>query len=167
MKGDNEQCPTEAGKLESREAKVSITGAGDATVWAHDSVDVKIVGSGDVSYYGDAKLSKSVMGSGSAEHEADAQAVGTAIAEAEANLLTGGPMPMVAVWLLSISNGSPWAVVALCASLNLISLIAILWGPETRGIDMNQTDSLAVLAGTEDAPSSGAVNATARFGDSR
>lgn len=72
---------------------------------------------------------------------------GSALAYTGANLLTGGPMPMVSVWLLSISNGSPWAVVALCAVLNLISLAAILIGPETRGIDMNRTDSTHVLTG--------------------
>lgn len=72
---------------------------------------------------------------------------GSALAYTGANLLTGGPMPMVSVWLLSISNGSPWAVVALCAVLNVISLIAILSGPETRGIDMNRTDSTQKLAG--------------------
>jgi MFS family permease len=92
---------------------------------------------------------------------------GSALAYTGANLLTGGPMPMVAVWLLSISNGSPWAVVALCASLNVISLIAILWGPETRGIDMNRTDSAAMLAGAEAEPAASAVNATTHLGNSR
>ena len=35
-----------AGKLAVRQAKVSIAGSGDATLWAKDSLDVKIVGSG-------------------------------------------------------------------------------------------------------------------------
>lgn len=92
---------------------------------------------------------------------------GSALAYTGANLLTGGPMPMVAVWLLSISNGSPWAVVALCASLNLISLIAILWGPETLGIDMNRTDPASRLAAGEGAAPVNAIDSRSRLGDSR
>ena len=53
-----------AGKLEARQAKVSIAGSGDATLWAKEGLDVKIVGSGDVRYYGDPAVSKTVMGSG-------------------------------------------------------------------------------------------------------
>jgi len=46
---------------------------------------------------------------------------GSALAYTGANLLTGGPMPIVAVWLLSKFNGSPWAVVGVCVVLNLLS----------------------------------------------
>ena len=66
---------------------------------------------------------------------------GSALAYTGANLLTGGPMPIVAVWLLSKFNGSPWAVVGVCVVLNLLSLVMILSGPETRGIDMNRVDA--------------------------
>ena len=66
---------------------------------------------------------------------------GSALAYTGANLLTGGPMPIVAVWLLSKFNGSPWAVVGVCVALNLLSLLMIMWGPETRGIDMNRVDT--------------------------
>jgi MFS family permease len=66
---------------------------------------------------------------------------GSALAYTGANLLTGGPMPIVAVWLLSKFNGSPWAVVGVCVVLNLLSLLMIMWGPETRGIDMNRVDT--------------------------
>ena len=46
-------------------------------------------------------------------------------------------MPMIAVWLMSQSNNSPWPLVTLCAVINLISLTMILVGLETRGIDLN------------------------------
>ncbi len=65
---------------------------------------------------------------------------GSALAYTGANLLTGGPMPILAVWLVSIFNGSPWPVVAVCVALNVLSLLMILTGPETRGIDMNRVD---------------------------
>ena len=65
---------------------------------------------------------------------------GSALAYTGANLLTGGPMPLVAVYLVSVFNGSPWGVVAVCVVLNLVSLVMILSGPETRGIDMNRVD---------------------------
>ncbi|WP_341520146.1 MFS transporter [Pseudomonas sp. G.S.17] len=62
---------------------------------------------------------------------------GSALAYTGANLLVGGPMPMIAVWLMSQSGNSPWPLVALCAVINLISLAMIVIGPETRGIDLN------------------------------
>jgi MFS family permease len=70
---------------------------------------------------------------------------GSALAYTGANLLTGGPMPLIAVYLVSLFNGSPWGVVAFCVVLNLISLTMILIGPETRGIDMNRIDSPAEI----------------------
>ena len=66
---------------------------------------------------------------------------GSALAYTGANLLTGGPMPLVAVYLVSVFNGSPVGVVAVCVGLNVLSLLMILTGPETRGIDMNRVDS--------------------------
>jgi MFS family permease len=66
---------------------------------------------------------------------------GSALAYTGANLLTGGPMPLVAVYLVSAFNGSPWGVVAVCVVLNIVSLVMILSGPETRGIDMNRVDA--------------------------
>jgi len=70
---------------------------------------------------------------------------GSALAYTGANLLTGGPMPLIAVYLVSVFNGSPWGVVAFCVVLNLISLTMILIGRETRGIDMNRADSSAEI----------------------
>jgi len=66
---------------------------------------------------------------------------GSALAYTGANLLAGGPMPVLAVWLFSICNGSPWGVVAVCVVYNVISLIAILTAPETLGIAMNRVDA--------------------------
>jgi MFS family permease len=73
---------------------------------------------------------------------------GSALAYTGANLIAGGPMPVLAVWLFSICNGSPWGVVGVCVAFNVISLIAILTAPETLGIDMNRTDPAAKLSGT-------------------
>jgi MFS family permease len=74
---------------------------------------------------------------------------GSALAYTGANLLAGGPMPVVAVWLLSAFNGSPWGIVGVCVALNLLSLVMILIGPETRGVDMNRSDSVAEILGSE------------------
>lgn len=63
---------------------------------------------------------------------------GSALAYTGANLLIGGPMPMIAVWLMSQYDNSPWPLVSLCAAINLISLAMIAIGPETRGVDLNQ-----------------------------
>ena len=72
---------------------------------------------------------------------------GSALAYTGANLVAGSPMPVLAVWLLSIGNGSPWGVVAVCVAFNVISLIAIVTAPETRGIDMNRVDDAPGVAG--------------------
>jgi MFS family permease len=72
---------------------------------------------------------------------------GSALAYTGANLIAGSPMPVLAVWLLAVCDGSPWGVVAVCVAFNVISLIAILAGPETLGIDMNRVDSAARLSG--------------------
>ena len=71
---------------------------------------------------------------------------GSALAYTGANLVAGSPMPVLAVWLLSLGNGSPWGVVAVCVAFNLISLIAIVTAPESLGIDMNRVDDAARLA---------------------
>jgi len=75
---------------------------------------------------------------------------GSALAYTGANLIAGGPMPVVAVWLLSVCNGSPWGVVAVCVAFNLISLAMILTAPETRGIDLNRAEAPGNMAA--DAP---------------
>jgi MFS family permease len=71
---------------------------------------------------------------------------GSALAYTGANLLVGGPMPMIAVWLMSQSGGSPRPLVSLCAAINLISLAMIVIGPETRGVDLNNVSTPAAEA---------------------
>jgi len=51
--------------LESREAKVGISGSGDVDVWATEILVASVSGSGDVRYRGEPKVTKSVAGSGS------------------------------------------------------------------------------------------------------
>ena len=68
---------------------------------------------------------------------------GSALAYTGANLVAGGPMPVLAAWLVSIAGGSPWGAVALCVAWNVLSLIMILTARETRGIDMNRVDAAA------------------------
>lgn len=72
---------------------------------------------------------------------------GSALAFTSASLFAGGPIPVVATWLLHLGNGSPWALVALVAALNIPSFCMIAIGPETAGIDMNRLDSAAEIAG--------------------
>ncbi|HSS01785.1 MAG TPA: MFS transporter [Kofleriaceae bacterium] len=66
---------------------------------------------------------------------------GSALAYTGANLVAAGPMPVLAVWLFAICNGSPWGIVAVCVAYNAISLVAIVTAPETRGIDMHRIDA--------------------------
>lgn len=80
---------------------------------------------------------------------------GSALAYTGANLVAGGPMPVLAVWLFSVCNGSPWGVVAVCVVFNVISLVMILTARETRGIDMNRTDSAAAVTGEADFAAAG------------
>jgi MFS family permease len=71
---------------------------------------------------------------------------GSALAYTGANLIAGGPMPVLAVWLFSVCHGSPWGIVAVCATFNLISLIAIATASETRGIDLDRASARPPLA---------------------
>lgn len=66
---------------------------------------------------------------------------GSALAYTGANLLVGGPMPMIAVWLMSQYDNSPWPLVSLCAAINLVSLAMIAIGPETRGVDLHHVQA--------------------------
>ena len=75
----------------------------------------------------------------------------SALAFTGASLFAGGPIPIVATWLLNLSNGSPWALVALVGTLNVISFCMIAIGPETAGVDMNRLDSVDEVAGNQHA----------------
>lgn len=72
---------------------------------------------------------------------------GSALAFTGASLFAGGPIPVVAAWLLHLANGSPWPLVALVGALNILSFCMIAIGPETAGIDMNRLDSAAQITG--------------------
>lgn len=50
--------------LKSRDAKVVINGAGDAKVWATETLDVSLNGLGSVSYYGSPQVTQSLVGLG-------------------------------------------------------------------------------------------------------
>jgi MFS family permease len=82
---------------------------------------------------------------------------GSALAYTGANLIAGGPMPVLAAWLVSVGGGSPWGVVTLCAAWNLLSLIMILTAPETRGIDMNRADVIGGSSGEIESSDFGAA----------
>jgi hypothetical protein len=58
----------EGGQLETQKTHVAISGAGSATVWAVDSLDVSLSGVGSVEYYGDPKVRRSTSGLGSIQH---------------------------------------------------------------------------------------------------
>lgn len=72
---------------------------------------------------------------------------GSALAYTGANLIAGGPMPVVAAWLVSVGSGSPWGVVTLCGAWSLLSSIMNSTAPETRGINMNRADIIGNFAG--------------------
>ena len=54
--------------LIAREARVAVSGSGDADVRAGRRLDVAVGGSGDVRYHGDPALTKHVDGSGDLSH---------------------------------------------------------------------------------------------------
>ncbi|MDR5784943.1 MFS transporter [Caballeronia sp. LZ065] len=76
---------------------------------------------------------------------------GSALAFTGASLFAGGPIPVVATWLLNLSHGSPWPLVALVAALNVLSFCMIAIGPETAGVDLNRLDSADDVLGKRDA----------------
>lgn len=73
---------------------------------------------------------------------------GSALAYTGANLIAGGPMPVLAAWFVGAANGSPWGVVALCVGWNLLSLAMIVTAPETRGVDLNRADDVSAQIGS-------------------
>ena len=51
--------------LESDSTEISLKGAGKATVWANEALDVLIAGAGSVEYAGSPEVEKSILGAGS------------------------------------------------------------------------------------------------------
>ncbi len=54
-----------AKKLESRSAKVALSGVGSAAVWVTEALDASVSGLGSVEYYGRPRVRRSVSGLGS------------------------------------------------------------------------------------------------------
>jgi hypothetical protein len=54
-----------AGDLASDKAKVTVSGAGSATVWPSESLEVTISGAGSINYYGSPSVQKTITGVGS------------------------------------------------------------------------------------------------------
>ncbi len=53
-----------AGNAAGKAAKITLSGGGNATVWATESLDVTINGAGQVSYFATPKITKSITGLG-------------------------------------------------------------------------------------------------------
>jgi len=60
-----------ASDLESQAATVGISGAGSASIWVHDTLDVTISGAGNVDYYGSPEVSKNISGVGKVTSQGD------------------------------------------------------------------------------------------------
>lgn len=54
----------QAPDLESQRVSISISGGGDATVWATDRLDLALSGLGEIGYYGDPTVSQEISGGG-------------------------------------------------------------------------------------------------------
>jgi phosphotransferase system IIB component len=53
-----------AGDLNSQVAKITVNGAGGATLWAREGLDVRVTGAGGVNYYGNPTVTKDITGVG-------------------------------------------------------------------------------------------------------
>jgi hypothetical protein len=59
----------DAAGLKARHAKVAVSGSGDLTVNASDTLDAKVTGSGSILYLGSPKVTSAISGSGTIEHK--------------------------------------------------------------------------------------------------
>lgn len=62
---------------------------------------------------------------------------GSALAYTGANLIFAGPTPFIAAWITQQSGGSTTSLTIMMVSLVVISLVALLMSPETKGVDLN------------------------------
>ena len=60
-----------ASDLESQAATVRISGAGSASIWVHDTLDVVISGAGNVEYFGSPDVTQDISGVGSVKSRGD------------------------------------------------------------------------------------------------
>ncbi len=58
------QRTTKGSRLSSARSTVKLSGVGNATVWASESLDATLSGAGVIEYYGDAKVTQKVSGLG-------------------------------------------------------------------------------------------------------
>ena len=61
----------DGGDLHSISASVSLSGAGNATVWVDEDLNAEISGAGSVNYYGNASVTKQIGGLGNVKHLGD------------------------------------------------------------------------------------------------
>jgi hypothetical protein len=54
--------------MDSKTARVNISGMGSATIWAEDELTASISGAGSVNYYGSPRVTKNISGLGSVTH---------------------------------------------------------------------------------------------------
>lgn len=66
---------------------------------------------------------------------------GSALAYTGANLLFAGPTPFVATWILEHSGGGVIGITAMCLTVVVASLIALLMSPETRHVDLAKVEA--------------------------
>jgi hypothetical protein len=59
------------GDLHGNKARVTLSGAGSATVWVDDALRAQISGAGSVSYYGSPDVTKQISGVGNVKHLGD------------------------------------------------------------------------------------------------
>jgi MFS family permease len=71
---------------------------------------------------------------------------GFATAREIGSVLSGGPAPALATLLVAWAAGAPWGVAAYIVLLSLITLVAVLAGPETFRADLRQERPDAALS---------------------
>jgi hypothetical protein len=59
------------GNLESANARVKISGAGNVTLWAEEELNIRITGFGNLDYYGSPSITQSISGGGSIKRLGD------------------------------------------------------------------------------------------------
>jgi MHS family shikimate/dehydroshikimate transporter-like MFS transporter len=62
---------------------------------------------------------------------------GFALAREVTSPIAGGLSPIVAIYLLSLGNGSPYLVGWYVVALGMITAVSVFLGPETRGVPLN------------------------------
>jgi len=61
----------DAEDLATKNTEITFNGAGNASVWATDTLDMNINGAGNIDYYGTPQVSQSITGLGNISHKGD------------------------------------------------------------------------------------------------